>query len=157
MKKGFTLIELLVVISIISLLSSIVFASLGSARDKGRDTAKIAELKQAQLAFEQFRFQNNRFPLNRYNQITGANNSENPRSSLLPYISEFIPSINTWYYLNTDVGGNPDLQVAYEVGGDDPNTYGLWVPGSEFSDGLARCLNASGLFLKDEPNDCPQG
>ena len=37
--SGFTLIELMVTISIISLLSSIVLASLSSARDKGRVTA----------------------------------------------------------------------------------------------------------------------
>jgi prepilin-type N-terminal cleavage/methylation domain-containing protein len=37
--KGFTLIELLVVISIISLLSSVVFASLSDAREKGRIAA----------------------------------------------------------------------------------------------------------------------
>lgn len=40
-KKGFTLIELLVVISIISLLSSIVLASLNSAREKGRIAAGL--------------------------------------------------------------------------------------------------------------------
>lgn len=45
MKKGFTLIELLVVIAIISLLSSIVLASLGEARDK----AKIARTQQELL------------------------------------------------------------------------------------------------------------
>jgi prepilin-type N-terminal cleavage/methylation domain-containing protein len=35
--KGFTLIELLVVISVISLLSSVILASLNSARNKGKD------------------------------------------------------------------------------------------------------------------------
>ena len=43
--KGFTLIELLVVVSIISLLSSVIFASLNTARAKARDAKRITDLR----------------------------------------------------------------------------------------------------------------
>src|SRR5687768_11869077 len=50
-QKGFTLIELLVVIAIIGLLSSIVMASLGSARKKARNVQRDATIKQLITAF----------------------------------------------------------------------------------------------------------
>lgn len=53
-KKGFTLIELLVVIAIIGILSSVVLASLNSARTKSRDTKRVADLKQLQVAYEMY-------------------------------------------------------------------------------------------------------
>lgn len=61
--KGFTLIELLVVISIIGLLSSIVFASLNSARIKARDARRIADIKQIQMALDLYYDQNNTYPV----------------------------------------------------------------------------------------------
>ncbi len=51
-EKGFTLIELLVVIAIIGILSSVVLASLNSARQKSRDARRISDVKQLQLASE---------------------------------------------------------------------------------------------------------
>jgi prepilin-type N-terminal cleavage/methylation domain-containing protein len=50
--RGFTLIELLVVIAIIGLLASIILASLNTARQKGRDAARVAALKEMANAME---------------------------------------------------------------------------------------------------------
>ena len=62
MKRGFTLIELLVVIAIIGILSSIVLASLNTARLKSRDARRIADLKQLQLAMQLFYDANSSYP-----------------------------------------------------------------------------------------------
>ena len=49
--KGFTLIELLVVISIISLLASVILASLNSARAKARNAKRLGDARELVNAF----------------------------------------------------------------------------------------------------------
>jgi general secretion pathway protein G len=53
-QKGFTLIELLVVIAIIGLLSTLAVVALNSAREKSRDSKRVADIKQVQTALELF-------------------------------------------------------------------------------------------------------
>jgi prepilin-type N-terminal cleavage/methylation domain-containing protein len=60
-KKGFTLIELLVVIAIIGILSSVVLASLNSARSKGADAAVKSGMKQIQAQAELYYSDNNAY------------------------------------------------------------------------------------------------
>jgi general secretion pathway protein G len=60
--RGFTLIELLVVIAIIGILSTIVLASLSTARLKSRDARRISDIKQLQLALAVFYDSNAGYP-----------------------------------------------------------------------------------------------
>ncbi len=61
-EAGFTLVELLVVIALISLLSSVVLASLNSARAKARDAKRVNDLKQIQVALEFYFDDNGQYP-----------------------------------------------------------------------------------------------
>ncbi|HEY4510231.1 MAG TPA: type II secretion system protein [Candidatus Paceibacterota bacterium] len=62
--RGFTLIELLVVIAIIGVLSSIVIASLNTARNRGADTAVKANLSGIKAQAEIYYDTNGNYGLN---------------------------------------------------------------------------------------------
>ncbi|MBI4155874.1 MAG: type II secretion system protein [Candidatus Zambryskibacteria bacterium] len=59
---GFTLIELLVVIAIIGLLSSVVLASLNTARIKGRIAKRLSDMREIQKALELYYDANGSYP-----------------------------------------------------------------------------------------------
>lgn len=60
---GFTLIELLVTLSIIGLLTAILYANFDEARKQSRDKTRLSALKEVQLAIEQYKAQVGSYPL----------------------------------------------------------------------------------------------
>ncbi len=67
--KGFTLIELLVVIAIIAILSSVVIASLNSARIKARNANRLSQIKEYKTALEFYYDKYGGYPDNTANAV----------------------------------------------------------------------------------------
>src|SRR6266850_8310883 len=63
-KSGFTLIELLVVIAIIGILSAIGLVSLGTAREKARDSKRQNDLASVRTALALYFDDSNSYPPN---------------------------------------------------------------------------------------------
>jgi type II secretion system protein G len=60
--RGFTLIELLVVIAIIGTLSSVVLASLNTARSRARDAQRQSDIQNVHKALQLYWLDNNTYP-----------------------------------------------------------------------------------------------
>jgi len=60
--KGFTFIEMLIVVAIIGILASIILVGLGSFRNRGRDTRRIADLRETQNGLELYYTKNSYYP-----------------------------------------------------------------------------------------------
>ncbi len=85
--QGFTLIELLVVIAIIGILASVVMASLNSARAKARDTKRVSDIKQIQMALELYHLDNGQYP-----NIGGVVLCETNPSSFTAITNALVPT-----------------------------------------------------------------
>ena len=72
LSAGFTLIELMVAISIIAILTSIIYVNFGDARAIARDDVRKSDLSQIQLAVELYRSENGQFPATLDDLVTGG-------------------------------------------------------------------------------------
>ena len=116
--KAFSLIELLVTIAIISLLSSIIFASLSSARQKAEVAKANSELKEIEKAVEITRLSNSNSSLPVQTDITKSFN-ETTATTDPAYValSEVLPSIpETGSIING--GSEADKNYIYISDGD---------------------------------------
>jgi len=86
-QKGFTLLELLVVLAIITLLFSIILASMSSARKKARDSTRLQEFSEIRKALELFYSQYGMYPCgDDYLDLGGGNGIFDDWSQSCPFI-----------------------------------------------------------------------
>ncbi len=90
--NGFTLIELLVVIAVIGLLSSVIMASLNSARAKARDAKRRQDLIQIRTALEMYYNDNLSYPAANPSNWGGANTVPCGGGNSTNYIAGLVPT-----------------------------------------------------------------
>lgn len=92
--RGFTLVELLVTISIIGILSSITYYSVGNMRQIARDSKRLADMKQMLTALEFYFNQTNGYPLPPAEFQNNTMHIGDPAHSVLCGVSQgFVDSV----------------------------------------------------------------
>jgi prepilin-type N-terminal cleavage/methylation domain-containing protein len=126
-KKGFTLIELLVVIAIISLLSSVVLATLKEAKQKAKAAKFRQEMNQLIFALELYKDDNGNYPYDTVNYAYGKK-LDGTESFSLAYNSLLDTTVLGKYISATPevvspIPGNNSYSWRYEINWGSPNAF----------------------------------
>ncbi len=81
---GFTLIEVLVVIAIIGILSSVVIASMNSARRKAKDAQRVGDMTAVKKALELYYTDNGQYPTSSWASQCQYWGGGSPANSVIP-------------------------------------------------------------------------
>ncbi len=140
--KGFTLIELLVVIAIIGLLTSVVLISFPASTAKSRDSGRMQELKQVQMALRLYYDINHEMPINRGG--SGVSYCDNNSDFLQELVDgEFLPknpkSSGGASYCYYDYGADDAYGAGVLLGFETENYQGTGINGTCRPSGLSWC------------------
>ncbi len=126
--RGFTLIELLVVIAIIGILSSVVLASLNTARNKGADAAAKEQLATIRPQAEIYYDSNSNYGTNATTTCTSATCAAGTGMFSDPTVANQLRGAYS-------TEGSPVLYAAYSTG---------WAVAVQLKGGGAWCVDNTG-------------
>ena len=161
LRIGFTLIELLVVISIITLLSSIIFSSISSARDQAKGVKYLKEIDEIKKSMESFYaiegYYPDRSPAGTTNDVIGLDGGGNVMRYSIGNCSS-TSSLQTqlqnagWY--PSGFTSNPDDGLCYEFVRHDVQGGFTYLPDHEYVIYVSNEELAN--FAESDIDDCYQ-
>lgn len=155
--RGFTLIELLVVIAIIGVLSSVVLASLNSARSKARDAARLSQGQQIVKALEMYHLRFGEYPrdgrtgnaASDWDDLDNDGLDDQTQSTFHDlWDNGYIPQVSADSYYGKGTAGYQYCSTDHDLGHGGSDAYFLFIP-------LER-LDGSYCYYTNGPED-PDG
>lgn len=157
--KGFTLIELLVVVAIISLLSSVVLASLDTAREKARDSKRIQDFKAVSTTMEMYFNKHGKYPDYNSGGSGGSTGHMNAFKNMTQTLvnEKFLssvpknPSGSDYMYYRYGKGSAPGALIAVLLEGISPTTVAPFNSCRPFTNNWCSNTNASRYYCLCHP------
>ncbi len=114
--KAFTLVELMVTVAIIGILSAVVLANLNTAKSKSRDSKRITDLGQLQIALEKYYDKCKMYPSDLSSSSYCVNSAGGPNITLTTFIAKIpsAPNPGNYEYKSSENGQDYLLKTVLE-------------------------------------------
>lgn len=154
-QRGFTLLEIVFAVAIVAILASVVLANISEAKKKSRDTQRISDLQQIQVALKMYRQVNSSdFPSHSDDAINGGSGVEDDISSYLTNtIKDPLSGTTGYEYYYDDSyscnGSNHAILIATTMEGTNSGNYNAQC-GTTYTtiDGITPTANSYVIVLK---------